>query len=305
MEKIYPKILEKIPDTIDFSFISVQNVTYKSIFLENPSDQSIIFRIENENPYLFEPNQGIVMKKHKIEIKIKILPVTATVLIANALLLLDEKAQKVLKLSSIAKYPFLKINKSSLDFGNVLIGKSKEMELILTNSEKVPAKFSILKKTIPYGKITEYFYLSTTKGYVPPENSFLIKIKFVTSHPGQFSYETFEVITNGGNTSRFSCFGNCLSLNTHISSKNLNFHSIELTSSISKLIRLFNDSEEPTSYQIYHNNDGPFKIYETEGVIGSKTNIRVSVTFKPNDTLTYYERIFCLIKNHNVMVNNY
>jgi hypothetical protein len=302
MEKIYPKILEKIPDTVDFSFISVRNMTQKSFFLENPSDQSIIYRIENENAYVFEPNQGVIMKKHKIEIKIKIVPESATVLIANALIVLDEKSQKIIKLSSIAKYPYIKINKSAMEFGNVLIGKSKEMELILTNSEKVPAKFSIVKKTIPFGKIKEYFYLSTTKGDIPPENSFLIKIKFITSHPGQFSYETFEVITNGGNTSRFSCFGNCLSLTTHISSKNVNFHSIELTSSMSKLIRLYNDSEEPTTFQIYHNNDGPFKILETEGVIGAKTNVRVNVIFKPNDTMTYYERVFCLIRNHNVLV---
>ena len=302
MEKFYPKILEKIPDTIDFGFISVQNLTTRSIFLENPSDQSIIFKIDSENVYLFEPNQGVIMKKHKIEIKIKIVPETASVLIASAMIILDEKTQKIIKLSSIAKYPYLKINRNSLDFGNILIGKSKEMELILTNSEKVPAKFSISKKSIPYGRITEYFYLSTKEGFIPAENSFLIKIKFVTHHPGQFSYETFEVITNGGNISRFSCFGNCLALITHISCKNVNFHSIELTSSMSKFIRLYNESDEQTTFQFYHNNDGPFKITETEGVIGPKTNIRVNVIFKPNDTITYYERVFCLIRNHNVLV---
>ena len=71
---------------------------------------------------------------------------------------------------------------------------------------------------------------------------------------------------------------------------------------MSKLIRLYNDSEEPTTFQIHHNNDGPFKILETEGVIGAKTNVRVNVIFKPNDTMTYYERVFCLIRNHNVLV---
>ena len=72
MEKVYSYILSKIPDTIDFDFISVKNETIKSIYLENISEQSIVFKIENAEGFIFEPNQGIIPIKRRIEIKIKI-----------------------------------------------------------------------------------------------------------------------------------------------------------------------------------------------------------------------------------------
>ena len=60
MEKAYSFILSKIPDTIDFDFISVKNETIKTITLENISEQSILFKIENAEGFIFEPNQGII-----------------------------------------------------------------------------------------------------------------------------------------------------------------------------------------------------------------------------------------------------
>lgn len=298
MEKTYDKILEKIPETIDFSFITVKNETVKSIVLDNHSDTPILFKIENADTYIFEPTQGIIPKKQKQEIKVRIIPESATVLIANAMITLDDKTSKIIKLSSIAKYPYIRISRNILDFGNVLIGKSKELELIITNTEKVPAKFAIQKKSSVPGRSAEQFYLSAYRGEIPPGASFLLKAKYVTTYPGYFSYETFEVKTKGGNKNRFSLLGNCLALTTYLTCKSVNFNSIELTGTMTKLIRLYNDSEVATTYQFFHNNEGPFYIHETQGVIEAKSNVRVNITFRPIETMIYYDRIFCLIKNH-------
>ena len=65
MEKTYSYIFSKIPDTIDFDFISVKNETVKTIYLENISEQSIVFKIENAEGFTFEPNQGIIPIKKK------------------------------------------------------------------------------------------------------------------------------------------------------------------------------------------------------------------------------------------------
>jgi hypothetical protein len=302
MEKIYEKIIDKIPDTIDFSFITVKNETQKTFFIENPSDFSILFKIDTEDVYKFEPSQFVLKKKQKVEIKVKITPELATVLIANAIITFDEKSSKVIKMSSIAKYPYLRINKNILDFGNVIIGKSKELELIINNPEKVPAKFEIRKKTNIPGKHVEQFFLSVYKGEIPPNSAFLVKVKYITNYPNFFSYETFEVITKGGNLNRFSCLGNSLALTTYINAKNVNFNSIELADSMTKLIRIFNESEVSTPYQFFHSNDGPFIIHEPQGLIEPRSNVRVNITFKPNDTIMYYDRVFCLIKNHYLFV---
>lgn len=304
MEKTYQNILDKIPQTIDFGFITVKNETFRIITLENPSNQNILFNIESQDVYNIEPKQGVLNKKQKLEIKVAIFPNSATVLVANAKITLDnnEKISKIIKFSSVAKYPYLRISRNLHNFEAVLIGKWKESEIIVSNSEKVPAKFKIVRQTVYEGKQVEQFFLSHYKGEVPPNESFRIVIRYQTHYTNYFSYETFKLKTIGGNSTSFSCIGNSLALSTSINAKSVNYNSIELTKTFKNMIRLFNDSEEPTTYQFFHVNDGNFFIEETQGVIEAKSNVRVNVTFFPKETMIYYDRVFCLIKNHTLSV---
>ena len=66
MDKVYSHIFSKIPETIDFDFISVKNETYKTITLENISEKSVLFTIENAEGFIFEPNQGIIPIKKEL-----------------------------------------------------------------------------------------------------------------------------------------------------------------------------------------------------------------------------------------------
>ena len=300
MEKAYSFILSNIPDTIDFDFITVKNETIKSIYLENISEQSILFKIENAEGFTFEPNQGIIPIKKKLEIKIKIIPNLANVLVANARIILDQKYKKIIRLSSIAKYPYLSINKSMIDFGSVQIGHTKELELVVTNNENVPAKFSIERTSTQPGKQPCMFYISNLVGDIPPKSNFLIKILFKPMFPMNNSYETFLLSTKGGNKIMFSCSGSCRPLRTWVGAKSINFKSIPLGNQIKKLFRVYNDSDLPTEFQIYHDNSGAFIFDVTEGVIPAKSNSRVNVTFRPYETMIYYQRVFCLIRNHSL-----
>ena len=97
---------------------------------------------------------------------------------------------------------------------------------------------------------------------------------------------------------RFSCSGSCLSLSTYLNAKCVNFKSVPLGGQMTKLIRVYNDSAQETDYQMFHNNDRAVKINKTQGTIKAHTNMRINITFRPYETITYYERVFCLIKNH-------
>ena len=300
MEKAYSFILSKVPDTIDFDFISVKNETIKTIILENISEQSILFKIENAEGFIFEPNQGIIPIKKKVEVKIKIIPNLATVLVANARIILDQKYKKIIRLSSIAKYPYLSINKSNIDFGSIQIGHTKELELIVANNENVPAKFSIERTSTQPGKQPCMFFISNLVGDIPPKSNFLVKILFKPMFPMNNSYETFLLSTKGGNKLMFSCSGSCRPLRTWVGAKSVNFKSVALGNQIKKLFRVYNDSDLPTEFQIYHDNSGAFFFDVTEGIIPAKSNARVNVTFRPYETMIYYQRIFCIIRNHSL-----
>lgn len=317
---IVKSILDKIPDVIDFDFCTAMNPTSKSFFLDNSSNKDIYYKIQyqeskerqaKDNTYFnkilegfkISPLEGIIPKHSKQEIVIGIFPKEAQVLIANCKIILDEIASKIIKMSFISKYPHVKINRNNLDFGNVLIGKSKEMELIIKNPEKVPAKFTIVRETETHIKSQNCFHLKTMSGEIPKNCSYLIKIMYVPNNPDVLSYESFTVKVNGGNEILFNCFGKCLPLSTSISSKQVNFESIELGKSNSKVIRVFNDSDNETFFQFYYSNEGIFSFQPKQGLIKPHSNERISVSFNPRENITYYDKAFCLFKHHMLVVS--
>ena len=298
MDKIYSSILSSIPERIDFDFITIKTETVKHIYLDNTSEKDILFNIENAEGFIFEPSNGIISKRKKLDIKIKINPNLANVLVSNARIILEQKYYKIIKLSFVSKYPYLNINKSSIEFGQVQIGKTAEEELIISNLESVPARFTIERKSIQPGKQPCIFFISNLAGDIPPKSNYLLKILYKPLFPSTNSHEVFCLSTKGGNKIIFSCKGSCKSLKTWVGTKSVNFNTVPLGGQMRKLFRVYNDSDLPTEFQIYHDNSGAFSFDITEGIIPGKSNVRVNVTFKPYETIIYYQRVFCIIKNH-------
>lgn len=167
---------------------------------------------------------------------------------------------------------------------------------------KVPAKFMIKRTNQEFGTQCIYFHLSEQGGEVLAESAFLLKIKYITVHVNNFSCENFEIIVVGGNTLKFHCTAFCMSLCMEISTKNVNFQSKEVNSSSTKYIKLFNNSEIQTQFNFYYfNNFGPFYFDKIEGTLDAKSSVRVNISFKPKETGIFYDRVFCMIKNHMIL----
>ena len=299
----YKEILNSIPESIDFNFIPVKAISSKQLVLTNSSDTSIYFKITNAEGYIFKPNEGIMMKNKPVTIEVSIEPISASVIVANAQITLDKKINKIFKLSCVSKYPYLTINRNHFDLGIIEYGKTSYGEIIISNSEQVTGKFSIVQTSLQPGKHPKIFKLSTLKGEIPPQNSFLVKINFSPFFPKSTSYETYEIRTFGGNVVKFSLTGRCSPLKIFLNAKHINFNTVELGSSMTKLIRIYNDSDLETDYQIFHTNGSSvfyIKEKEIQGTIRPHTNLRVNVTFKPNQTSLFYERVYCIARNHSV-----
>ena len=299
----YKAILNSIPESIDFNFIPAKQISSKTLTLTNTSEVSIFFKITNAEGYIFKPNEGIISKNKPITIEILIEPNSASVLVANAQITLDKKISKIFKLSCVSKYPYLTINRTHLNLGVIEYGKSSYGEIIISNAEMVPGKFSIIQTSVQPGKHPKIFKLSATKGEIPPQNSFLIKVNFTPFFPRSTSYETYEIRTLGGNTLKFSLTGGCTPLKVFVNCKYVNFNTVELGNSMTKLIRIYNESDMETDYQIMHTNGSSvFTISEkeTQGTIRPHTNLRINITFKPNQTSLFYERVYVISKNHSI-----
>jgi len=305
IETIYTKILEGIPQEIDFGYIPVKNEATKIFQIDNNSKYSIPIFIESNDIFKFNFQKEVIPKFQKFEFKLSIFPQNAIVSIGNARIIIGEEKErkaKIIKMCFISKYPYLKIQKNVLDFGNVLIGKTIENELVLLNPEKVPASFMIRKKKLNNAKSVEEFFLSDLSGVIPPNSQFLLKVKFNSIFANNFSYETFDILTKGGNTIRFSCIANSLGIRTNVNEKFVNFQSVELNMTKTRMIRIYNESSEPTFFQFFYNNEGVFQLDELQGIIPANSNVRIRITFRPIETVMYYERIFCITKNHFLFV---
>ena len=134
---LYDYIIGSIVDSLDFGFVSVQNTFEKSLFIENPSTKTVRFKIKALEYFKVHVKEGEIPKYSKFELKIKLTPESAKVILSNVMIVFDDNYYKIIKLSAVGKYPNLRINKNFLDFGHVLIGNSKEIELIIQNTEKV------------------------------------------------------------------------------------------------------------------------------------------------------------------------
>ena len=300
MDKIYSSILEQIPDSIDFNFIPLKNESVRKIYMENLCNEPILFEIQNPEGFTFYPLSGILFKDKKLEIQIKVNPNLAEVLVSNTRIILDNKFAKIIKLSCIGKYPNLFLNQSEIQFNNVQVEKTIQKNLIISNQENVSAKF-IIKRINKIKDFPFFFKLSHSKGEIFKNSHFILKIKFQPILLNTLIYESFELLINGGNTIKFSCLGNCSPLKIWANSRHINYKSISLGTQLTKFFILHNDSDVDTEYQIFHENCGIFSFENLQGILNAKSDIKINVIFKPYDTIMYYQRVFILIKNYNLI----
>jgi hypothetical protein len=48
-------------------------------------------------------------------------------------------------------------------------------------------------------------------------------------------------------------------------------------------------------------NKNLFSFSKVEGTVGARSSVRIIITFSPQYTMNYYERVFCVVRNHQVL----
>lgn len=68
-----------------------------------------------------------------------------------------------------------------------------------------------------------------------------------------------------------------------------------------RLLNIINDSDLPTTFQFVTDPKNVFSFSKVEGTANEKSQTRIIITFTPEQTVNYYERIFCIVRNHEVL----
>jgi hypothetical protein len=62
-----------------------------------------------------------------------------------------------------------------------------------------------------------------------------------------------------------------------------------------------NESDLPTTFQFITDNKNIFSFSVTEGTVNARSSTRIIITFNPQATVNYYERVFCIARNHQML----
>lgn len=212
---------------------------------------------------------------------------------------LNGEVEKVLKISAVAKYPLLSVSDTALDFEELLVGKSDVKEILIQNTGQVPTYFKIEKEKAEDEDTS--FSVGVKKGFIPPGESFAVAFKFQPKLVGVCSNAHYTIRSKGGNFISISCFGVGIGYDVHLSAKNMNFGEVSQGNTTNRLVNVVNNSDLATSFQFLVDKKNMFSFSVSEGVVPARGSIRVIITFDPQTVGNYYERVFCLIRNHKLL----
>lgn len=145
------------------------------------------------------------------------------------------------------------------------------------------------------------FSIDFYQGQIPPNASFKITIKYVPSIVGVTSCSQYKIKTVGGNELNFSALGYATGFNVGLSNKSIHFGEVQIGSNTNRLLNIINDSDLPTSFQFVNDSKNVFSFSKTEGTVNARASTRIIITFNPQQTVNYYERVFCIVRNHSVL----
>ena len=283
----------------DFGFCPVNQRTKIITRLENSNDYPVNFRFL-ESPFEFEPDKGTIPPRSIQYISIFFTPKGATVLISKTVLYADNEEPVIIKLSAIGKYPFISILHNKISFDSLLIGKTVTKDIHIKNMSQVHTRFQIEQIRADSYKDSA-FQLNEHVGTIPPKSSYLVKVEYTPTVPDLFSCARYRINCLGGNTAKFSCRGTAKGFDIQLSDTTLNFGEIKVGNSQKRVVHVVNNSRYPTTFQFYSDKKNIFSLSKHIGVVNAKTEFRIVIKFTPKNTMNYYERIYCVGRNHTVM----
>lgn len=105
----------------------------------------------------------------------------------------------------------------------------------------------------------------------------------------------------GGNELRFMCKGVALGFDVELNVKSLHFGEVTIDTQTNRILNVVNNSDLPTQFQLNTDQHNMFSFSQTVGTVKPHSSTRIVVNFAPRRTGNYYERVFCVVKNHKVL----
>ena len=105
----------------------------------------------------------------------------------------------------------------------------------------------------------------------------------------------------GGNELKISTMGQANGIDVYLSNKSIHFGEVQQTGTTNRLLNIINESDQPTTFQFFSDKSNVYSFSKLEGTVAPHSQARIIVEFYPQMTCNYYERVFCVVRNHQVL----
>ena len=303
-----PEFGIRMQEFLDFGFSTVKEENTKSFLLRNVGDVDAPFELLAEPPFSLKADKGargvrptakgiagVISSGQDASISLSFVPQDASVFVGTVVCKQpDDRPTLVMKISGIGKLPFLQISVQTLNFGGVLTGKIKAMELILTNTTLVPVSFQIQPAAADRDPV---FSWSAHSGRVPADGSLALTARYAPAATGAFDCEYFEITTPGGNHHRVCCKGRAEPHNVVISPGAISFGNLELGRVALRTVEVANRTDDAAFYQFVTEPAGCFELARTDGIVAARSSAHLDIRFRARIPGNFYRRLFLLVKN--------
>jgi hypothetical protein len=188
--------------------------------------------------------------------------------------------------------PLLKLNTTSIDFGEVMLGESSTQNLIVKNDGELDLSISSITTS------NSVFTTDMSSFNVSPGDSQTVVVKFLPTETRSY-LEKLIIFNNAGSGSdTVSLSGGVPFSLINLSDTQLDFGNVLTNSSLQKYFTVYNDASAAINLEVTNISTGnsAFTINPTHFLIAPGDSQEVTVTFLPTDGINYNET---LIIDHN------
>ena len=298
----------RMQEFLDFGFSTVKEESIKSFLLRNVGDVDAPFELMAEFPFSLQADKGannvrpaakgitgVIAPGRDASVSLKFVPQDASVFVGTVVCKQpDDRPTLIMKISGIGKLPFLQVSAQVVDFGGVLTGKSKALELILTNTTLVPVSFSLQPATAEHESA---FSWSALSGRVPADATLALTARYSPAATGAFDCEYFDVTTPGGNRHRICCKGRAEPHDVAVLPAAVSFGSLELGRSALRTVEVANRTDDTAFFQFVTEPAGCFELDRADGAVAPRSSVHLDIRFRARIPGNFYRRVFLLVKN--------
>ena len=172
---------------------------------------------------------------------------------------------------------------------------------MITNSSFVPAHFRMERDEVESSLDGTGFSISPKKGTIPPGEMMQVNVTYRPKIANCQESAKYRLWCDSGNKLTLHAQGNAVGFDVNLSAKSINFGEVSIGKRNTRLLNIENHSPLPTKFQFYVDSNNMFSFDRTCGVVPANSSERIIINFAPSRTQIYYERAYCIIKNHSVL----